>query len=148
LKIPFFSFVGNVMEIIKYLTNLWHSCISFPVPWYRQARPAQSRRCCSGSRSLSRTAVNFTNILRAAFEQIFFWKKNYKAKLSLEKSCVKHFWAKKLWVKCWWNWHLGAADVRTDGTFTAGTLDRGVANADGLVEGLKKVFKLSCYMIQ
>ena len=33
----------------------WHSCTFSSAPWCRRARLARSRRCCSGSRSWSRT---------------------------------------------------------------------------------------------
>jgi len=44
--------------------------------------------------------VNFINILQAAFLPIFFCHKNYKAKLSVDKSFKKHFGKKNESVKC------------------------------------------------
>jgi len=39
--------------------------------------------------------VHFTNILQAAFAQILFCPKNYRAKLKVEKSCAIHLHTKK-----------------------------------------------------
>jgi hypothetical protein len=48
--------------------------------------------------------VNFTDILRAAFAPIFFCKKLHIQTVIqsvIQKNFAKHFYLKKLLVKCW-----------------------------------------------
>ena len=37
---------------------------------------------------------------------IIFSPKYYKHKLLIHKMCTKHFLMKKMFIKCWWNWHV------------------------------------------
>ncbi len=62
-----------------------------------------------------RPVVNFTNILRTAFVLILFWQKVAKVTVS-KKKLQKHFCAKKLLVKCCWNWHLNNFAAHRTGT--------------------------------
>ena len=52
---------------------------------------------------LRKLETNFTNILWAAFAN-FLSPKKYKPKPKVQKSCAKDLFAKKLLVKCCWNW--------------------------------------------
>ncbi len=54
------------------------------------------------------SGVNFTNILQAAFAQIFLrQKKLHSQAVTTEKLSKKHFHMKKARAKCLWNWHSG-----------------------------------------
>jgi len=44
----------------------------------------------------------------SSFSANILLPKKFKAKLSLEKSCAKHFCTKKGSIKCWQNWYLGS----------------------------------------
>jgi len=58
------------------------------------------------------SGAKFTNILWAAFAQIFIFTKKYKAKnLSREKLRKTHLF-KKLPIKCWWNWYQAISNQR------------------------------------
>jgi len=65
------------------------------IAWYDRGR----RRPHDGIAG-SHAGVNFINILRAAFALLFFYQKNFKAKLSLEKSFKKTLLYKKAHLKC------------------------------------------------
>ncbi len=53
----------------------------------------------------STPAVNYMNILRAAFATIYFHQKIQSQTVIWEKLRKAHSY-KKVSVKCWWNWHL------------------------------------------
>ena len=76
-------------------------------PWEKYVNRKATRlyfqeRCIFLALPLS-PAIDFANILRAAFSLISFCQKNYKPKLDEHKNCAKHFCTKKLLIKCWWN---------------------------------------------
>jgi hypothetical protein len=80
-------------------------------------RTARSRRrgFDFASTLTTKTAVNFTNILRAALAPIYFHKKITKANCKHMKTSKNTCVHKKLLVKCWWNWHLdGSGFVSPD----------------------------------
>ncbi len=50
----------------------------------------------------------FINIShKSRFCANFISTKNVKPKLGAHKNFAKHFSTKKLFIKCWWNWHQG-----------------------------------------
>ncbi len=50
--------------------------------------------------------VNFVIILKAAFAAKFLHQKSTNLKCKFKKRFARNFCTKKIWVKCWWNWHL------------------------------------------
>ncbi len=90
-----------------------------------------------------RSAVNFTNILRAAFAPF-----SLRPKLSLNFSTKQlhiRLSYKKLLKKCWWNWHPSNFDTDSPSGFNSTSIWDPSKTRD-IIKHVRE-FKLGCHMI-